>query len=517
MRGLLLSPLKRLLQLGRLYGPEALAQLEKDSNAQRGFSRRHFMQGAAVGSAALLAGCASATRRVTAADVGDVVILGAGFAGLTASYTLERYGITPTIYEATDRIGGRVVSVSHEGVPLELGGEFVDTEHTHLLALIKTLGLELHDAEPPHGPKRDTLWRIGANTISERDLLKELVPLGQAIAKAREALPEDLGYQNGAAFAEADSASIADFLAQSGASEVARQLMEVAYVIEYGLEANDQSALNLVTMLDAPTVVGQSEPWAIFGSSDERWKLKGGNWSVANALAKKIKAKIHHGHALTAISETSSGRVQLRFANGHVVEADRVICTIPFSVLRHLELDIPLKALKRQAISELGYGANSKICVPVSKRIWQSHGYSGAAYGSGLAWQSTWDPHVGRSNENGILTHFLGGRKALGVAQGSPDMQARDLSDSLESSWPGFEAARQEGAYRAVWSEVEFAKGSYAVYKPRQLSTFGGVEGEVEGKVHFAGEHTSEFQGYMGGAVESGLRAASEILGFDLT
>jgi monoamine oxidase len=196
------------------------------------------------------------------------------------------------------------------------------------------------------------------------------------------------------------------------------------------------------------------------------------------------------------------------------VSADRVVLTLPFSILRS-SVDFSaagFRPLKQTAINELGMGSNSKLHLQFIDRHWQNLGCSGSTYAN-TGYQTTWDVTRAQPGQSGILVDYTGGLIADSFGKGKPDGRAAQFFDQIEPVLPGVKNKWNGRATIDYWRGNLFTKGSYSYWKVGQYTKFAGIEGEAEAACHFAGEHTSiESQGYLNGAVESGERAASEIL-----
>jgi monoamine oxidase len=216
-----------------------------------------------------------------------------------------------------------------------------------------------------------------------------------------------------------------------------------------------------------------------------------------------------------ALGQEADGRYRLTFEQGGAtreVRAERAVLTLPFTMLREVELDLPLPAVKRKAIAELGYGTNAKLMVGFSERIWRTRGGSNGSVLSDLPFQLSWESTRLQPGQGGIVVGYAGGRRGLELGRGTAAEQAASFAQEFERVFPGA-AALRTGEARFHWPSFPWAKGSYACYRPGQWTSIAGAEGERVGHLHFAGEHTSaDFQGYMEGGAESGARAAREIL-----
>jgi len=194
--------------------------------------------------------------------------------------------------------------------------------------------------------------------------------------------------------------------------------------------------------------------------------------------------------------------------------ADRVVLALPFTILR-TSVDwsgAHFSPTKVRAIRELGMGTNSKLHVGFKRRVWEDIGCNGDTY-SDRGYQNTWDVSRAQPRPAGVLVDYTGGRIGDSFSSGTPTKRARQFLDQLEPVVPGATAAWDGRATIDHWPSYEWTLGSYSYYRVGQYQAFGGAESELEGAVHFCGEHTTQdFQGYLNGAVFTGQRAAGEVL-----
>lgn len=484
---------------------------------RRLLSRRRFLQQSAGASAALmLAACARVPLQPTP-GAEEVVIVGAGVAGLTCAWRLRQAGIRVRLFEAQERIGGRMFSLRNhfaDGQVCELGGELIDTGHARIRALAAELGLVLDDlADDPTHAFGD-VWYADGRRYSEEDILREFAPLAAAISRDAESLPEaEITYATPGGVEALDRLSMSQWLDRNGATGWLRKLIEVAYTCEMGLECDQQSALNFLTFIDPGT-----EAFRIFADSDERYHVRGGNDSIVKALGAKLDDALTTGNVLEAIGQSADGIYALSFKRGagaFEVRAPRVVLALPFTTLRRVRMAIDLPAAKRRAIDELGYGTNAKLMIGFNERVWRTrHASAGATY-SDLPYQTSWETSRMQAGAAGILTNFVGGHHGLEIGDGSPKEQADRATAQLDAIFPGIASARTGmREVRMHWPTHPWTLGSYACFRPGQWTTLRGAVGERVGNLHFAGEHCAfDNQGFMEGGVESGEWAAQAILG----
>lgn len=476
-------------------------------------ARRRFLREAGTASAALaLAACAPSAVKSPAAGQEEVVIVGAGIAGLTAAWRLRQAGVPVRIFEANTRIGGRMFSLRDhfpDGQVIELGGELIDTDHVRIRALADEMGIVLDDLSTDDPSLGGDVWWSGGREYGEAQIVAAFAPIAAAIERDLATLGEGDITWNAAQNAEAlDALSIDAWLRRAGAQDWLRTLIEVAYTTEMGLECERQSALNLLTFIGT-----QAESFKIFGSSDERFHVPGGNDRIVQALGEKLADAIELSTPLTSLRQDAGGTYVLGFGNRQV-RAKEVILALPFSTLRQVALDLELPDHKHRAIRELQYGTNAKLMIGFDERVWRTrHQRNGSTYAD-LPFQTTWETTRLQPGRSGALTNFTGGQHGVELGQGSAKEQADKAARELDAIFPGIAAARGNGReVRMHWPTQPWAQGSYACYTVGTWTTLRGAVGESVGRLHFAGEHAAmDTQGFMEGGCESGEIAASAVL-----
>jgi monoamine oxidase len=290
------------------------------------------------------------------------------------------------------------------------------------------------------------------------------------------------------------------------------RLLDVAYNIEYGAESTVQAALNMLYLLG---YVGPGQ-FRTFGKSNEKYHVQGGNDQIPTILAQRLASQITTATPLTAIKLASDGTYTLTFGNGSgsfTRIADHVILALPFSILRSVNFaKAGFNQVKTWSINELGMGTNAKVHLQFKSRFWRDQGCTGETY-SDTGYQNTWEVSRAQTGGSGLLVWYTGGNPGVAVGSGTPQTQAATFLSQLEPVLPGAKSQWNGKVTRDYWTGYQWTKGSYSYWKVGQYTRFSGAEKEVSGNCHFAGEHTSQdFQGYLQGGVESGERAASEVL-----
>lgn len=466
-----------------------------------------------------------------------IVIIGGGIAGLTCALKLADRGFTSTLYEASSRFGGRMFSNRSTWADRQVSewcGELIDTGHETVQALAKRFDLpldNLHEAEP--AGSQDTFKFFGSyykQSSADADFLKCVAE--RVVNDQLEAGFPTTFDSFTEAGAELNQMSVYQWIESrvpGGHQSSLGQLLDVAYVTEYGADTRDQAALNLVYLLgfqpsDPP------DSFEVFGVSDETFHIRGGNDRLPSAIAKSLN-DIVLDHSLTKLSKTAGGRYSVTLARSGKtsleVIADYVVLALPFSVLRGIDTSkAGFNPLKNEAIQNLGAGHNGKTHVQFSHRFWNQKGpWPGLSNGSSYSdtgYQSSWDSTRAQPGKSGILVFYSGGSvtdaltSTRAYATNSDANVAKDVQQTLLRAKGVFPLAASEYnglATESVPHKSPLLKASYAYYKVGQYIQFGGYEGVRQGGVLFCGEHTSQdFQGFMEGGASEGVRAAHDLI-----
>ena len=501
----------------------------------RRLTRRDFLKvtGATIGAAAF-AGPLSAAA-ASGQWQGRIAIIGGGISGLTAALTLQDAGLASTVFEASSRVGGRMHSDTTSwanGQTSEDCGELIDSGHKTILGLASRFKLQTADllgAEPAHSTDTDYFF---GRYYTDAQAQADFNPVWNNVKKDVNAAGYPTLYnQSTEAGRVLDQMKLYDWIESrvpGGHASPMGQLLDVAYNIEYGNVTTEQSALNLVYLLGFSPMPGN---FRIFGASDERYHIVGGNELLPQAIAGTLP-DVQLNTALTAIVHNAgSDTFTLTLKNGSATmtqEFDRVILAIPFSVLRTLDYSqAGFDDLKRTAITQLGYGKNCKLQLQFDTRYWYGPGQWGIGNGntySDTGFQNTWEVTRAQDGSTGILVDYTGGGVPLASFKGDasdPKVAARFARTFLSQIEPLFPGISQHWNGRATLDVPltdPYLLGSYSYWKVGQYTLFSGYEKARQpdpktGRCHFAGEHCStNFQGYMEGGAEQGVRAANEIL-----
>jgi monoamine oxidase len=486
-----------------------------------GLTRREVIAGGT--GLAVAAALSGPLPRALAATTPRIVVVGAGLAGLSCAYQLKLAGLRADVYEASDRVGGRCWTRRGdfaEGQIAEHGGELIDQGHQEVRQLAQSLGLNLDNLLAGQVNGTEDFYYFDGQPYSFAQATDDLKKIWQQIHKDVSAASYptlfDSSTERGR---QLDKMSITDYIntyVPGGMSSKLGQLLDIAYNIEYGAECNVQSSLNMLYLL---AYSGQGQ-LRIFGPSNEKYHVRGGNDQIATGLSNALAGQIKLGTAMTSIRRNADGTYKLSFAlaGGGTTSttADRVVLALPFSILRTLDYSkAGFAPLKRTAIEELGMGTNSKLHVQFSDRYWNSIGNNGNTYAD-TGYQNTWEVTRSQPGQSGILVDYTGGNigASFGPENGTETQRAQQFLAQIEPVLPGISNNHWNGrATIDYWTGYQWTKGSYSYWKVGQYTKFAGMERAIDGACHFCGEHTSiDFQGYLNGAVETGYRAAAEVI-----
>lgn len=498
--------------------------------AGRGLSRRGFLAGSA-----LAAGALAAPRATQAQGQARIAIVGAGIAGLAAALKLADNGVAATVYEAGNRIGGRMFSNTgyfDQGQVFEWCGELIDSGHETIIRLAQRFGLvldDLHAAEPRGSEETYRFFgQYYPKAQADRDF-KAIAPLLRE--DLRLAGPSTTVFESTPWGRLLNRMSLYDWIewrVPGGHRSPLGALLDTAYFIELNSDTREQSALNLVYLL------GYQPSWNelhMFGQSDEKYHLRGGNQQLPQAIAQQLGAQaLRLGMRLQAIRRRADGRYELVFLEGSTTRVevhDLVLLTTPFAVLRELDYaGAGFDARKHYAIQQLGRGRQSKQHLQFTRRLWNDRGpWPGRGNGSSYAdtgYQSSWETSRAQPGTAGILVGYAGGPYADAMSSTLPfatatvpavRQDALRFLGQIEPVFPGLAALWNGRSTQGLPHLDPNMKCSYSYFRVGQYETIAGYERVRQGNVFFAGEHCSfDFQGFMEGAAAEGERAGTEML-----
>jgi monoamine oxidase len=441
-------------------------------------------------------------RHMSSLSGASILVAGAGLAGLSAAHDLVNLGAHVTVFDARDRVGGRVWTVRApflEGQHAEAGGDMIDEAHQEIRALAGEYKLTLtrilrqgfaYVRPDSSGKPRIVPQKGGRGWARLAGALAEIVrpyrlaeqrwdtPIATAIARR----------------------SVAAWLDDVKADQELRATTTGLR----GFFLADPEELSLIALVDQ------------FGASDaagpgSMYRIDGGNDALTNAIAARLGSRIRLKTEVVAVSQRGSTvRATVKDATGQShVEADYAILALPTPLLRRIPITPSLPARQHEAHVALKSGRATKTLLQVSKRFWRVPGRP-RAFGTAMPFGAVWEGNEEQRGRPGILALLAGG----GASEATQAIVNRSGPQGLLQTldWMGSKNAELMAAQQIVWENDPFARGGYAYFDPGFDPELRAWLARPAGRLFFAGEHTSiKWQGYMNGAVESGRRAAAEI------
>jgi monoamine oxidase len=444
-----------------------------------------------------------------------VIIVGAGMAGLVAAHELKRAGHDPLIIEGQHRVGGRVHTLRApftEGLYGEVGAMRIPRAHKLTLAYIEKFGLSTGDFTTDN-PK--AYYFIGGHRmrISEANANPSLLgfdtldeerhgPAGALWTEAIRPLVELLRDQGDGAWEEIvskfDQYSTREFLVSKGWSEGAIEM--------YGLLANQEAVMNS-SFLE----VFREDAGEFYTNMLE---IQGGGDRLPHAFLPGLQDNIRFGAKMFALSQSPDDvTVFYRTAAGRdQVTGDYAIITVPFPVLRHVEVLNPFSRAKQRAIRQLHYDASAKILFQCRRRFWEEDdGIFGGGTITDLPIRNLYYPDHGRETGRGvILASYTWSEDAQRWGSLTEQARIEEALEDVSQIHPQILREFEVGA-SWMWHDDEFAGGAFALFDPGQQTLLHDQIVAPEGRIHFAGEHASLYHAWIQGAIESGLREAIAI------
>jgi len=443
-----------------------------------------------------------------------VIIIGAGMAGLVAGYELARAGHDPLILEAQNRVGGRVYTLRKfaPGLYAEAGAMRIPRVHDLTLGYCEHFGLQLRPfmmGNPKGlvhvGGRRMTAEEAGLApdelgfTVAEHERGRSASDLWDEVTKDLRAMVEAdpvAGWDH--IVREYDSYTLREFLEVKGFSEGAIEMYGVMNFVEAGIN-------NAVT----------EEFREDFGKAyEDMQEIVGGSDNLPNAFYREMPDRIRFGAEVHAIAQdTDSVTVHFKTESGrYSVTGDYAIVTIPFSVLRQVEVLTPFSHEKQRAIRQLNYSASTKVLFQVRERIWETDdGIYGGATVTDLPIRRMNYPTPDPTTSRGILlASYTWDQDAARWGAMDEETRLEEALDDVARIHPRIRDVYEVGASHA-WYDDRFANGAFALFEAGQQTQLQAAIVKPEGRIHFAGEHCSLYHAWIQGALESGLLAARAI------
>jgi len=255
-------------------------------------------------------------------------------------------------------------------------------------------------------------------------------------------------------------------------------------------------------------LASEVEKFAIRLDQANQWfRIEGGNDQLPQAFARMLADKIIYNAPVVGIEQDGNG-VRVRFStNGakQTITADRALCAIPATILAGIEVSPPFSTAKQQTLEKLTYESASRVFLQCRGRFWEQQNLNGFGVTDQPA--EIWASSFGQPGVAGILQSYTRGDVSLRLTRQTERERISATLDMMERVFPGARESLERGISKC-WSEDKWVRGAWAHADEKQLKQLA----QPEGRIHFAGEHISSQPSWMQGALESGERAAREIL-----
>jgi monoamine oxidase len=470
-------------------------------------NRRRFLQQAATAFPLAAAAVRGVSARALDVDA-PVVIVGAGLAGLRTADLLHKAGVPVIVLEARALPGGRVLTVRalfDDGLHAEAGPTRFAGVHASVLRAARAYKLPLvplvvsgADVTAVNGRAASTrqgqrAWMLDLKRDEQMTAPAELLDryVGELPRELSDPRAPQTAFVRWQAY---ERLTWPAWLRSRGASPDAVRLMTV------GGDSSSVSALYVLRQ------------YAMLRASTQRYQIGGGMDRLPAAMAASLGGIVRYNAPVVRVERQSTG-FRVGYREGAAVRsvvAARVVFAVPASTMRQIDMKPLLSPLKEQAIDQLSYYDGVRFLIQVKRPFWKAAGLSGSARTDRAT--EIWDAASDQTaSSRGILAATTGGemgRRTLGM---TPDATLSLGVDLMADAFPGVRSEFEKGAsYR--WSTEPWTRGAFALYRPGQMTTLMPVLASAESGLHFAGEHTSIWTGWMEGALESGERVAREVL-----
>ncbi len=473
----------------------------------RYISRRGLLQtAAAVG--------AMTSAPLRAATEADVLVIGAGLSGLRAAHDLQDGGAKVQVIEGRNRAGGRVLSLTDIPGNPEAGGNGIGAGYGRMIDSAQRFGVQLnniadrapfifmrelvldgkiikepdwenHPRNPFKGPMRKMMpWTPMPVLMTTKN------PLGKNYEDWYD--PKSFG----------KDISMHEWFMQQGLDDAA---IELAYNTncEHGSSAHDVSSLMVAFTYSWGNMQRDIEPRATYAA-------KGGNQAIPNAMAKALGDKVHYKKAVVGIRSDGT-MAEATCADGSVYRAKKIVCSIPFAALRNVKIDPLVTGPQGRAMRIMGVQKLTQSHLVAKKPFWIEDGMKAGMWTNGIAGNVMAQPFGEKPTDVTSFTCWHRGFMADMIDR-MPEADAKKaIIADIEATRPSAKGKLEVRGFKS-WGADPFSCGDWAIWQPGQVRDFIQHVAKPHGNVHFCGEHTALSNRGMEGAMESGERAAQEVL-----
>lgn len=439
----------------------------------------------------------------------DVIVVGAGMAGLKTAMELEAQGRSVILLEARDRVGGRLMPGEIAGQMIDRGGQWVGPTQNLLLAEAEAQGVKTY---LQYDKGRQVLHYKGRRRTYSGDVpslpLLSLLELGRVQKRwDREmmTLPADAPWTAPDAM-DWDGQTLESWIRSNIRTEGARSFARIVCRAVFCAEPEQMSYLFFLEYLRSGH--GVEELIGVKGGAQEA-KFLGGAHSIARKMAEGLKSPIHFEAPVRAIHQDDDG-VTLRTDKGEF-SAARVVIAIPPALASRIHYDAPLPSLRDGLMQRMPMGSVIKVHIAYDKPFWRKKGLAGMAVSDSHAFNVAFD-QTPEDESVGIIVGFIDGDHATEMSSVGDNARREEVVKAL-TDYFGPEAREPVDYVDQDWTAEEWSRGCYVAHMaPGVMTRFGEALRAPVGRIHWAGTETAtDWQGYMDGALQSGIRAAKEV------
>jgi monoamine oxidase len=440
----------------------------------------------------------------------DVVVVGAGMAGLIAARDLLAAHVSVLVLEARNRVGGRLLNHTlANGSVVELGGQWVGPTQDRVLALAEELGLGLFPTyvEGEHFLAMDGSVKryVGEDFALPEDALADVGETWEHLRKMADEVPLDEPWR--AENADTwDAQTVETWLVANTKTEIGLGYWRTIVPALFSAETAEMSLLHFLFYCRSGGTLDRLV--ATHGGAQES-RLEGGSQQLALRLADRLGDAVRLASPVGAIRQDD--RTVEVTHDGGVVKAGRAIVAVPPTLAGRIRYSPALPPLRDQLTQQVPMGYVTKVQIAYPEPFWRAEGLSGSVFSLdevSIIFDNS-PPDLGC----GVLLGFLEGRHARRAGK-LPPKERKELILSVFAKFFGPRAADPEEYVERDWAAEEWSRGCYGGrFGPGVWTGYGEALREPVGRIHWAGTETAEvWNGYMDGAVRSGERAAREVL-----
>jgi monoamine oxidase len=446
------------------------------------------------------------------AESADVLVVGAGLAGLVAARDVIAAGRSALVLEARDRVGGRIVNEPlGEGKVVEMGGEYAGPTQDRILALAAELDVATF---PTYDTGRKVLHFDGKRGTYSGEIprISPLVLADIGLAQARldalaRTVPTDTPWTARNA-EKLDGQTFATWIRRHAASKTARQLLTLGAEAVFAAEPGDLSLLHVLFYTHA---AGSFERLIATTGGAQQDRFVGGSALIADKLAARLGGAVRLGAPVSRIEVSGDEKVTAATPGGQY-EGRRVIVTAPPLLAGRIDYQPALPAGREQLTQRTPMGSVIKCQVVYDEPFWRAEGLSGQATGDGEGSRVVFD-NSPPDGSPGVLLAFVEGDEARRLGREPLAVRCQAVIDSLVRYF-GPRAGKPGRYLELDWQQEKWTGGCYGtLFGPNVWTRYGHALSAPAGPISWAGTETATaWAGYMDGAVRSGERAAADVL-----